>query len=534
MSLLRRTQAQVFQGAQRASSLSTSSSWSPTSLFFAGEDSFGYESSAGEHVSANSALALSAVWQGTRLLGESIGGMPCHVYQNLDDGKRRIRVKSDFAYRMRWQPNQWQTAMQFGIQEVISATLRGAFYARIVPGVSGFRDQLVPINPARVIPKRLPTGRVSYSILGEPDPINQDQMYSLVLRTHEDGLTPMSLIQYGAQQLGVALAADKYRGNFFGKGVQASIAVIDKDELGEEGLRNLHTSVSLYANGNRNSFGVLPLEGDIKIEKLGFTPAEAQMAATLDFGVMDVARWLNIPLHMLRVMSGGASAYASLEVFSAEFVTYTLRPIVIAIEQARQRDLLLPQEQTDHFFEFNMDALLRGDLKSRYEAYRIGIMSGFLKRNEARMKENLEIDDTELNKYIMAMNMGQVDGSSGDKSTANAKKLQLIGGREGYRMVVLAQEAAGRIVRRERAEVEKLAKRHANDASAWQDGLRAFYANHATFIAETLCIRTERALAYAEAQGQALADKGVEVMADWDWTAVESLAVEALEVDRAA
>jgi HK97 family phage portal protein len=526
MSWLQRAQAQVFRGAMRAER-DPLSGWTYQGLGMGA-------STAGVHVSPATALMLSAMWQGTRLLGEGIGGMPCNLLKQIDDN-RRERVVSEFAYKMRWQPNAWQTAMQFEVQEVISAVMRGAFYARIRPGLSGFRDQLEPIHPDRVRPKRLPSGRIMYYIDNEAEPINQDQMYSLVLRTEEDGITPMSLIRYGAQQLGVALAADRYRGKFF-KGVQSSIAVIDKDELGEEGLKNLHTSVSLYANGERNAFGVLPLEGDVSIVKLGFTPAEAQMAETLNAGISDVARWLNIPLHMLRSSNTGASAYASLEVFSAEFVTYSLRPIVIAIEQARQRDLLLPDEKANHFFEFNMDALLRGDLKSRYEAYRTGIMSGFLKRNEARLKENLDADDPELNKYIMALNMGQVDGAAGASEGAKVLefKRQMAIGRDGYQMVMLANEAAGRVIRKEKAEIERLARKNASNAEGWQADIRAFYKNHVGYVAETMRIPVDRAELYAETQGQRLANKGVAVMSDWDWASVDVLALEALGVERAA
>jgi phage portal protein BeeE len=40
--------------------------------------------------------------------------------------------------------------------------------------------------------------------------------------------------------------------------------------------------------------------------------------------------------------------------------------------------------------EFNFDALLRADLKSRTEAYRIGITSGIITPNEARQMEHLQ------------------------------------------------------------------------------------------------------------------------------------------------
>ena len=55
------------------------------------------------------------------------------------------------------------------------------------------------------------------------------------------------------------------------------------------------------------------------------------------------------------------------------------------------QDKLLSQYETlnDVKIEFNVDTILRSDIKTRYEAYRIGIQSGFMASNEVRKKENL-------------------------------------------------------------------------------------------------------------------------------------------------
>lgn len=59
-------------------------------------------------------------------------------------------------------------------------------------------------------------------------------------------------------------------------------------------------------------------------------------------------------------------------------------------EQEMTYKLFLDSEIEKGFYaRFNVDAILRADLKTRYEAYRVGINAGFLKANEARAKENL-------------------------------------------------------------------------------------------------------------------------------------------------
>jgi hypothetical protein len=220
-------------------------------------------------------------------------------------------------------------------------------------------------------------------------------------------------------------------------------------------------------------------------------------------------------------------------------VTYTLRPLAIAIEQALQRDLFEEVTPDDsarmdrYLAEFNFDALMRGDLTSRYNAYRTGIMSGFLTRNEARRKENLDPANG-LDEFLRPLNMA---GDNGGTTNALASWLQPSPdgqSYERYRASVLAVEAAGRIVRRERAAIEKLAKHHANDPDGWEQGIRAFYADHAGFITESLRVSPDAAREYCGRQGCALLKRGVSALEALDFRATEDLALLALSGGQAA
>jgi HK97 family phage portal protein len=540
MSLIGRVQASTFRQAARADR------FGPTSDFW--YRPIGGSSSAGVHVTDGAARTIAAFWQGARLISQGIGGLPCHLYERLGEDRRR-RVSGSttvgsLAYRLRWQPNTTQTAFSFWGLVAMCAQARGMFVAERVPGpYTGYADDLIPIHPDCVTRRRLPNGTIRYDVRRPQGPTRQlmpSDVFVVDGQTEWDGVTPMSLIHYAAQSLGTTIAADRYAGRFFKSGTANALAVLSKDELGPEGIANLHASVTRYISGLENAFGVLPLEGDIDIKTIGVSPHDAQLILARQFGVEDVARWLNIPLHMLRFSNAGTGSYASLEVFSAEFVTYTLRPIAIAIEQAIQRDLLVEpigsredDPRRDRYFaEFNMDALMRGDLTSRYNAYRTGIMSGFLRRNEARVKENLDPADG-LDEFLRPMNMA--DGNAAVEPS-RALSASADGGPsyERYRASVLAAEAAGRIVRRERAAVEKLAKQHASDPDGWEQGLRAFYADHAGYIVEALRIPHEAAREYCGLQGCALLKAGVSALETLDFRATEDLALLALSGGPAA
>jgi HK97 family phage portal protein len=68
------------------------------------------------------------------------------------------------------------------------------------------------------------------------------------------------------------------------------------------------------------------------------------------------------------------------------FYKVTLRPILEKIEASMHVHL---NKTRNREIEFDFNALTRGDLKTRYETYRIGIHGGFLMPDEARIAEGL-------------------------------------------------------------------------------------------------------------------------------------------------
>ena len=68
---------------------------------------------------------------------------------------------------------------------------------------------------------------------------------------------------------------------------------------------------------------------------------------------------------------------------------FSLSPWLKRIEQAISLQLFSPGERKRYFAEFKTDAMLKGDTKSRYEAYEVAIRSGWMSINEVRGLENL-------------------------------------------------------------------------------------------------------------------------------------------------
>ncbi|MCA9972229.1 MAG: hypothetical protein KC425_18530, partial [Anaerolineales bacterium] len=95
--------------------------------------------------------------------------------------------------------------------------------------------------------------------------------------------------------------------------------------------------------------------------------------------------------------------------------------------------------------------------------------------------------------------------------------------REHYQM--LAEEAAGRLIRKEVAALTRLYERHKaqNDWQGWEQAVGEFYMTHAELVAQTMRIPKETAVAYCWVQAKAAASGGLEEMADWETRRVVDL-----------
>ena len=79
------------------------------------------------------------------------------------------------------------------------------------------------------------------------------------------------------------------------------------------------------------------------------------------------------------------------------------------------RKLFKANEKGKLFVEWNVNGLLRGNIKDRNDAYKTGINNGFLSINEIRRKENMNsIPDGDS--HYMPLNMTTIDKLGEDAS----------------------------------------------------------------------------------------------------------------------
>ncbi len=109
-----------------------------------------------------------------------------------------------------------------------------------------------------------------------------------------------------------------------------------------------------------------------------------------------------------------------------EYIRKTIIPITTAFCIALNRDFLLEREKECYYFEADLNELLKGSMKDRFEAYKTAISIGVLSRNEVRLREN-------LNKIkgldVYNLNLGDVllNPETGEIYTPNTDTTKRIG-----------------------------------------------------------------------------------------------------------
>jgi len=166
-------------------------------------------------------------------------------------------------------------------------------------------------------------------------------------------------------------------------------------EVGQEaGGGFLHPAADNDALAGDGTLGVIT--GDS--EGVGHTFLE-----TRQFQVLEICRWFKVPPHKLYEL--GRATYNNVEQQQIEFLTETLVPWITRLEQEADAKLLGPYQRGRIYSKLKPEALLRGDLKSRYDAYAVGKQWGWLSTNDIRALEDMDPIPEGGDIYLIPMNM---------------------------------------------------------------------------------------------------------------------------------
>jgi HK97 family phage portal protein len=475
----------------------------------------GYQTATGIRVSPESALRIAAVFACLRVVSETVASLPLIIYRRLPNGGKERAVDHPLYRLLHDAPNQWQTAYEFLEMMQGHLELRGNAYALIVSGNGRAIDALLPVHPDRVVVKRMrDTGRLRYEVRnyynGSVEFYAQEEMLHL-RGLSSDGLVGMSTISVMAESIGAGLAAQEYSARFFENDSTPSGVLSHAKTLSDAAYNRLKNSWREQQAGiNQHSLKIL--EEDMKYENIGFTNTDSQLLEARQFSRSDIASGFRVPLHKIGDLT--RATFSNIEQQNIEFATDCIRPRLVRLERRINMTLIDPLEYgngEEYFSEFLMEALLRGDLKSRYSAYAIGRNWGWLSANDVRSAESMNpIEGGDI--YLQPLNTAQSGEADNpdetDESTDKIEDSTGLGARA--RLYDYVEATAARVVRKETKALTRFAEK-ANGHFA--EHVTEFYRAHREFVAESMRIAELEADLYVRQNERAVQDATVDARA---------------------
>jgi HK97 family phage portal protein len=479
----------------------------------------GTPAKSGAMVNEKTAMQNVAVFACIRILAETPASLPLFVYRRQRNGGRERAPEHPTYSVLHDMANPEMTAMTFRETVQGHAVGWGNGYAYIVRQ-DGWVTELWPLLPDKTRPARV-NGQLVYNVLlpnGEQRILNPVDVLH-VPGFGFDGLQGYNPIRLAREAIGLGMAAEEFGARFFGQGTNLGGVVEHPGKLGQQAHENLRTSLTQSYQGLGKSHLLLILEEGMKYQKFGVPPNEAQFLETRKFQVTDIARLFRVPPHMIADLD--RSTYSNIEFQAIEFVVHTLRPWLVRWEQAINYKLFTPRERKKYYAEHLVDGLLRGDAKSRAEALATLRQNGIINADEWREIENMNPQEGEVGKQFWIMsNMIPVvspapeSAEPGPDLPAGTRAIPERRDNSVNARVRLAkayerlfEDAGRRIVRREKADIEKIGlKLLAENPERFDRWLDEFYEAAPEWIARTIM---PVVLSYAEAV-QALAAEDID------------------------
>lgn len=343
-------------------------------------------SSSGKVVTADKAMQLSSVWACVRLLSESISTLPLKVYERQPDGSRKL-AQSNAVYQVLCRrPNPEMTPSRFMLMVVASVCLRGnAFVEKLFIGKK--LVSLVPLLPQNMVVKRLDTGLLQYTYTesGTKRIIPTDRMMH-IRGFGLDGVCGMMPTMAGVDVFGAAMSVDEAAAKIFENGLQSTGFLSSENALTKEQRDRLRKNLQSFI-GSKNAGKLMVLENKLTYQNVTMNPEAAQLLESRSFSIEEICRWFRVPPYMVGHTTKQSSWASSLEGMNLLFLTHTLRPLLVNIEQEIARCLLNGDENL--FAEFSVEGLLRADSAGRAAYYTSALQNGWMSRNDVRRLENM-------------------------------------------------------------------------------------------------------------------------------------------------
>jgi len=433
-----------------------------------------------------------------RVLAETISTLPLRLYRK-GDGRRERVDDHPGALLLRDGPNPEMPWCRYSAAAVVQRALWGNSYSEIVWGGRGPKA-LWPIGSHRVRIERLRSGEIVYRVAAgdraqsrrsAADVLPADRMLHIPALT-TDGIVGLRPLQALREAVGLGQAAERTAGKYFANDGRPGGYIKHPGRLSDKSLERLLREHARAHVGVDKKWKTMVLEEGMEFKEVNMPLQDLALLGVRRFQVEEIARAFRVPKHLLQDTET-SSVRANIEHEGINFVVHSIRPWLVHEEKTKTWSLLTSDERrAGYYYEYSVDALLRGDAKARFETYHMARQAGIMSANEARELENLNPrPGAEHDVLLVPLNMvpaavaaqGLERGDREDRSyppqEMRAARYPVLRRRVRESFLPLFQREIGGLVAEEVREIRnRLSQIESRGRRWWMEWLRGWYEVH--------------------------------------------------------
>ncbi len=337
-----------------------------------------------------------------RVIAESVGSLPLHIYRMDANGAKVLATDSPLYRLMRYTPNDEQTSLELREQLVMLYLLYGDAYCELVRDERGIVREMMPLHPSRMTSERLTDGTLRY-IYREPNGrqtiYDQRQLWHLRMPTL-DGVHGLSLPTLVRDAIAHARALESYGLTYFSNNARPGVVLQSDNPIPPEAAERMREQWERMHRGPDRAHRTAVLPNGLKVHELSGSNESSQFVDASKQAVITICRAFRVPPHLVQSLDG--ATYSNIEHQSREFLTYTLLPHLRRIEDSISRDLI---DDPTLFAEHDVHAFMRGDSAARAAWYQQALNSGIMSINEVRSAEGMNPIGPEGDERFLQVNM---------------------------------------------------------------------------------------------------------------------------------
>ncbi|EKS4345795.1 phage portal protein [Clostridium botulinum] len=347
------------------------------------------------NVQGKNSLKQATVFGCLRVLSDTVSKLPIKIYKKTDGIKKVTDHYLGPLLKLR--PNPYMSASDFWKCVEVQRNIYGNAYVALNYNGRGQVTGLYPLDSSKMkiyvddVGLLNSSNKIWYIYtdnLGQQHKFMPDELLHFKGLT-TDGIIGLSVIDQLKHLIQNGKNSEEYINKFFKNGLQVKGLVQYVGDLNSKAEQTFIENFERMSSGLKNAHRIAMLPLGYQFQPISQSLVDAQFLENSQLTIRQIAAMFGVKMHQINDLD--SATHTNITEQQKGFYIDTLQSILTMYEQELIYKLFLGTEiRQGYYIKFNVDAILRANLETRYNAYRVAIQSGFKTPNEVRELEEDE------------------------------------------------------------------------------------------------------------------------------------------------